>query len=77
MVFHRFAEDKHIVEEDDDELTQERLKKLIHGFLERRGCVTEPEGHYPKLIMSLMRSKCSLVDVLFLHQDLVVALHQI
>ena len=77
VVFHRFAEDKHIIEEDDDELTQEGLKKLIHSCLKYRGRVVEPEGNYPKLIVSLMRSKCSLVNVLFLHQDLVVTLHQV
>ena len=77
MICHRLAIDEHIIEEDDDGLLQDGLEQLIHGCLECRWSVTQTKRHHSKLVMPLMRSECGFVDVSLLHQNLMIALHQI
>jgi hypothetical protein len=50
-----------------------RMEDMIHEALESGGSITQTKGHDQKLIVALMISKGSLMNVYLFHMDLVVA----
>ena len=53
------------------------MEDMIHEALEGGGGITQEKGHDQELIVTLMSSKGSLGDVIFLHTYLVVVRRQI
>lgn len=71
------TEDEDIVEKDKDEPPKVRKEQFVHGGLEGRGCIAEPEGHGPVLVVSLMSMECRLMDILGGHAYLMKTLGKI
>jgi len=64
VIIKRAAVDKYVIEEDDDEATEEGPENEVHCSLKGRWSITEAKGHHSELIMSMMSSKCSFRDIL-------------
>ena len=77
MINYHFAVYQYIIKEDDDMLAQVGLKQLVHRCLERGWCIAQSKRHHSKLIMLVMSSKRCFTNVLLVHQDLMIPLHQI
>jgi hypothetical protein len=58
-------------------MTKERTEDMIHETLKSGGGITWAKGHDQELIMTLMSSKGSVVNVFFFHMYLVVAIIEI
>jgi len=66
------AVDEDVVEENKDKATQERAQHLIHESLEHRRCIGQPDWHDQELVEALMHAERGLVDVLQVHEHLVI-----
>lgn len=71
------AEHQNVIEEKCDKLTQEWPESVVHRRLERRWGITEAKGHYPELVMTLVRTEGRLVYVGVRHSNLMKTLPQI
>jgi hypothetical protein len=69
----RGAVDEDIIEEDEDEPTEERPQDVVHEHLERRRGVAQPEQHHHELIEAVVCAERGLGNVLGAHPDLMVA----
>lgn len=69
--------DEYIVKEDSRNLPQERPEKIIHGGLESRGGIKQPERHHRELIMTLMCAESNFWYIVLMHTNLVEALPEI
>ena len=65
MISHHFAVYQYIIKENDDVLVQAWLKQQIHHCLEGGRRIAQSRRHYPKLIMSVMSTKCRFTDIRF------------
>jgi hypothetical protein len=54
-------------------MTEKRMKDMIHEALKSGGIITQAKGHDQKLIVAVMSSKCSIMNVFLFPMDLVVA----
>jgi hypothetical protein len=54
-------------------MMEKTLKDMIHEPLKGGGSITQAKWHDQKLIVALMSSKGSLMNVFLFHMDLVVA----
>ena len=52
-------------------MKEKRTEDMIHEDLESGGSITQAKGHDQKLIVALMSSKCSLMNVCLFHTYLV------
>lgn len=69
--------DEYIIKEDSHKPSQERPEKIIHGGLESRGGIRQPERHHRELIMALMCAKSGFWYIVLMHANLVKALPEI
>ena len=65
---------QNIIKEHDDKLTKMCPKKRVHNHLKQRRGIAKPERHDLRLIRAMVGSEGSLLDIFFIHQNLVVAL---
>jgi hypothetical protein len=68
-----FTIDKNIIKENQDKMTEESTKDMIHETLKSGGIITEVEGHNQELIVTLMSSECNLENAFFFHTNLVIS----
>jgi hypothetical protein len=54
-------------------MMEKRTEDMIHEALESGGRITQAKWHDQKLIVALMKSKFSLMNVFLIHIDLLVA----
>lgn len=63
---------QYIVKENDDTLTKERLKYVIHSRLECGRRIREPKRHNQKFKVAIVSPEGSFKDVCLMHMDLMI-----
>ena len=66
--------DQNIVEEDDDELSQNGTESRIHSSLEGQWRITKAKWHHQEFIVAMVCSKCHFAYILRSHPNLVIPL---
>ena len=64
----------HVVKKQNDETTMVWAEEGVHGHLKRRRCIAQAKRHHGELIVTVMSSEGGLVNVILMHQNLVVTL---
>jgi hypothetical protein len=77
MCLPSFSIDENIIKENQDEMTKERMKYMIHETLKSGGRITKVEWNNQELIVTLMGFECSIGNVFFFHMNMVVARSEI
>ncbi len=58
------GKNENIIEEDHDEVVKVGAKDVVHGTLERSGCIGETKGHDFELVVAVTSTECCLGNII-------------
>jgi hypothetical protein len=67
------GKNENIIEEDHDEVVKVGAKDVVHGTLERSGCIGETKGHDFELVVAVTSTECCLGNIILSNAYLPVA----
>lgn len=77
VIVQSYAIDQDVVKEYSDEVTEIWPKNIFHCRLKWGRSIAQAKWHHPEPVMAMVRAKSRFVNIILMHQNLMITLEKV